>query len=91
MLEIGINDKCLLTETVENENFSNKTFVITGTLSKSRDEIRDLIELNGGKVTDSVSKKTDVIIVGEKPGSKYEKGLKLGTEIWNEDKLNEMI
>ena len=91
LLEIGVNDKCLLTDSVENENLSNKTFVITGTLSKSRDEIRDLIELNGGKVTDSVSKKTDVVIVGEKPGSKYDKALKLGIDIWNEEVLNKMI
>ena len=76
---------------MENENFVNKTFVITGTLSKSRDEIREKIELLGGKTTDSVSKKTSVVIVGENAGSKYDKAQKLGIEIWNEDKLNEML
>lgn len=91
LIEIGVNEKCLLTETVEKESFANKTFVITGTLSKSRDEIRTMIENYGGKATDSVSQKTDVVIVGEKPGSKYDKAVKLGIEIWNEDKLNEMI
>ena len=91
LIEIGVNENCLLTETVENENFVNKTFVITGTLSKSRDEIREKIELLGGKTTDSVSKKTSVVIVGENAGSKHDKALKLGIEIWNEDKLNEMI
>lgn len=91
LIEIGVNEKCLLTETVENENFVNKTFVITGTLSKSRDEIKEKIELLGGKTTDSVSKKTSVVIVGENAGSKHDKALKLGIEIWNEDKLNEMM
>ena len=91
LIEIGVNEKCLLTETVEKESFTNKTFVITGTLSRSRDEIRTMIENYGGKATDSVSQKTDVVIVGEKPGSKYDKAVKLGIEIWNEDKLNEMI
>jgi len=76
---------------VENENFVGKTFVITGTLSKSRDEIKEIIESLGGKTTDSVSKKTSVVIVGEKAGSKEEKARKLGIEIWNEDKLNEMM
>ncbi len=91
LIEIGVNEKSLLTETVEKENISNKTFVITGTLSKSRDEIRTMLENFGGKVTDSVSKKTDIVIVGENPGSKYEKAQKLGIDIWSEDKLNEMI
>ena len=91
LIKIGVNDKCFLTDSVENEFFSNKTFVITGTLSRSRDEIREQIESLGGKVTDSVSKKTSVVIVGENPGSKYDKAQKLGIEIWNEDILKEMI
>lgn len=91
LIKIGVNEKCLLTESVENKNFTEKTFVITGTLSSSRDEIREKIESLGGKVTDSVSKKTSVVIVGENPGSKYEKAQKFGIEIWNEEKLNEMM
>jgi len=91
LMKIGVNDKCLLTETVEKTSFSNKNFVITGTLSKPRDEIRELIEDFGGKVTDSVSKKTSVVIVGENPGSKYDKAIKLGIEIWEEEKFNEML
>ncbi len=73
------------------EDFLDKTFVITGTLSKSRDEIRNMIESFGGKVSDSVSKKTDYVIVGENPGSKYEKALKLSIKILKEEDLNEMI
>ncbi|MDD6879664.1 MAG: NAD-dependent DNA ligase LigA [bacterium] len=91
LIEIGVNEHSLLMNSVENKFFSNKTFVITGTLSKSRDEIRQTIELLGGKVTDSVSKKTNVVVVGENPGSKYEKALKLGIEIWDDEKVNEML
>lgn len=91
LIKIGVNDTCLLSTSVEDENFVNKTFVITGTLNSARDEIREKIELRGGKVTDSVSKKTSVVIVGEKPGSKYDKAQKLGIEIWNEEKLDEML
>ena len=75
----------------EKEEFSNKTFVITGTLSTSRDEIREHIESLGGKVSDSVSKKTDYLILGENPGSKYDKALKLGVKIIKEEELNEMF
>ena len=91
LIEIGLNEKCLLTKTVEKVEFSNKTFVITGTLSKPRDEIKELIENLGGKVTDSVSKKTSVVIVGENPGSKYDKAVSLGIEIWNDEKLKEIM
>ena len=75
----------------EKEEFRNKTFVITGTLSTSRDEIREHIESLGGKVSDSVSKKTDYLILGENPGSKYDKALKLGVKIIKEEELNEMF
>lgn len=65
--------------------FAGKTFVLTGTLSKySREEARKLIEKLGGKVSNSVSRKTDVVVVGESPGSKYNKALELGITIWDE-------
>ena len=71
-----------------NPNFSGKTFVLTGTLnSLSRNEAHDLIEKLGGKNTNSVSKKTDVVIVGSSPGSKYDDAIKLGITIWNEDEF----
>ena len=56
-----------------------------------RDEIKALIESYGGKETGSVSKNTDVVIVGEAPGSKYDKAKSLGIEIWNEEKFREII
>ncbi|MFN7953700.1 MAG: NAD-dependent DNA ligase LigA [bacterium] len=62
-----------------------KTFVVTGTLAGfSRDEARRAIEERGGKVSESVSKKTDYVVVGEKPGSKAEKAQKLGITILDE-------
>ncbi len=79
-------------EIVEESVFTGKTVVITGTLENySRKEIKELIEKMGGKVTSSVSKNTDFIIVGENPGSKYDKGLEIGVEIIDEEKLKTLI
>ena len=66
------------------------TFVLTGTLEKyKRDELTKILENKGAKVTSSVTKKTSAVIVGDKPGSKYDKALKLGITIYNEkDALN---
>lgn len=68
------------------------TFVITGTLPVlSRDETRDLIQANGGKVTDSVSKKTSYLVLGENPGSKFDKAKELGILILDEQALLKLI
>lgn len=69
------------------ETFNGKTFVLTGTLSIPRDEAKEMIELRGGKVTGSVTSKTSVVIVGENPGSKYDKAVSLNIEIWNEEEF----
>lgn len=90
--ELGINMNYLGKSIIHDDNFSNKKFVITGTISfSSRDKIKESILLKGGKVIESVSSKTDVVIVGDSPGSKYDKALELGITIWNEDKLKEML
>jgi DNA ligase (NAD+) len=70
-----------------------KTFVITGTLpSISREKATEAIEGAGGKVTNSVSKKTDYLVVGADPGgSKYNKAQEIGTEQIDEDRLNELL
>lgn len=66
--------------------FINKTFVLTGTLlTMSRDEVKDLIKKNGGKVSSSVSQKTDYVVAGDNPGSKYDEAVKLGVQILKED------
>ncbi|MEZ4634286.1 MAG: NAD-dependent DNA ligase LigA [Caldilineaceae bacterium] len=68
--------------------FSGLTFVITGTLpSMSRDEASDYIEARGGKVTGSVSKKTDFLVAGEKAGSKLTKAEELGVPVLSEEDL----
>lgn len=65
--------------------FDGKTFVLTGELSAmARNEAKEQIEKRGGKVTGSVSKKTDVVVVGDSPGSKYAKAQELGIETWDE-------
>ena len=67
---------------------SGLTFVVTGTLpTLSRDGVKEFIELNGGKVTDSVSKKTSYLVLGVEPGSKFEKAKSLGVKIIDEDEL----
>ncbi len=68
-------------------NFLNgKVFVLTGTLnSLTRDEAKELIENSGGKVTSSISKRTDYLISGEKAGSKFKKAQELGVKIINEN------
>ncbi|MDN5331734.1 MAG: ligase [Tepidanaerobacteraceae bacterium] len=68
------------------------TFVLTGALEKyTRHQAAELIEKLGGKVTGSVSKKTDYVIVGKDPGSKYEKAVKLGIKILNENEFEELL
>jgi DNA ligase (NAD+) len=68
------------------------TFVITGTLpTLSRDDAKALIESHGGKVTDSVSKKTSYLVLGENPGSKFEKAKSLGVKIVGEEELRKLI
>ena len=87
--EFNLNMEYIGKEKNINENFNGKTFVLTGTLSSmSRDEAKELIESLGGINTSSVSKKTDVVIVGDSPGSKYDKAKELGITIWNEEEFN---
>lgn len=74
-----------------NENINGKTFVITGTLSRPRDEIKEEIEGLGGNVTGSVTKKTDYVIAGEKAGSKLTKANELGISILTEEEYNNML
>jgi DNA ligase (NAD+) len=69
-----------------------RTFVLTGTLpTLSRDEATKLIRVAGGKVTGSVSKKTDYLIAGDSPGTKLAKAEEVGTEILDEDGLRALL
>ncbi len=67
------------------------TFVVTGTLPTfSREGVKEFIESHGGKVTDSVSKNTSYLVLGEAPGSKYEKAKALGVKVIGEEELRKM-
>jgi len=70
---------------------SGKSFVITGTLSRPRSEIKDELLVMGAKVVGSVSSKTDYLLAGSDAGSKLAKAQKLGVEIIDEDGLNDLI
>ena len=77
---------------VDDQRFAGKTFVLTGALSKfTRDEATEKIELLGGKVSGSVSKKTSFVVVGENAGSKERKARELGVTILTEDDFLQMI
>lgn len=91
--ELGVNMEYINTSLRnEKEEFIGKVFVLTGTLNKiTRNDASNLIEDLGGKVSGSVSNKTSVVIVGEDPGSKYEKAKKLGIEIWDEEKFLQKV
>ena len=90
--DLNINTKYLGQEVIEDENFSNKSFVLTGALTLfTRDEAKDIIESLGGKTVSSVSSKTDVVIVGDNPGSKYNKAKELGITIWTEEEFKDKI
>lgn len=85
---LGVNMEYLGRNVVLDENFANKKFVITGSISvMPRDELKEEISLRGGNVTTSISKNTDVLVVGDSPGSKLDKALSLGIKIWNEEEL----
>ena len=90
--ELGINMQYLGKKIEQNEEFAGKTFVLTGSLTLfTREEATEKIEAIGGKTSSSVSKKTSVVIVGENPGSKYEKAKELGITIWTEQEFKEKL
>lgn len=90
--DLGLNMEYIGEELNPNEDFLDKSFVLTGTLTKlTRDEAKVLIENRGGKTVGSVSKKTYAVIVGDSPGSKYDKAKELNIPIWTEDDFLEKI
>ena len=90
---IGVNTLYIEdTNYKESDLFSGKTFVLTGSLTNiTRDEATSIIESLGGKVSSSVSSKTNVVIVGDNPGSKYDKAISLNIPIWQEEEFLDKI
>jgi DNA ligase (NAD+) len=77
---------------VAKEGVAGKTFVLTGTLpTLKRDEAADRIKAAGGKISGSVSKKTDFVVAGEEAGSKLEKAKELGVAVIDEAALLAML
>jgi DNA ligase (NAD+) len=90
--ELGVNLNYKDSRTSKETAFTGKSFVITGTLDEySRNEAKAIIEQYGGNVSSAVSKNTDYVIVGQAPGSKYDKAQSLGIDILNEDDFKKMI
>ena len=84
--EIGVKTKSVKSN--QQQTLKGKQFVFTGTLEQlTRSKAKDLIKEKGGIVASSISKKIDYIVVGSKPGSKYEKAKKQGIYIINEDEF----
>src|SRR5690606_33628744 len=79
-------------EPADNNAISGRTFVLTGTLpNMTREEAKAEIEKLGGKVVGSVSKKTDYVVAGNDPGSKYEKAVDLGITLLDENGLKKLL
>jgi DNA ligase (NAD+) len=77
---------------VKSDRFAGKSFVFTGALAnRSREEAGEIVQQHGGKVSGSVSKKTDYVVVGTDPGSKYEKAKELGVTILSETEFEKLL
>ncbi len=91
LLELGVTPIAQMKK-IEGHAFAGKTFVLTGSLDGfSRTEAGTLIKERGGRVSGSVSKKTDFVLVGADPGSKYDKAKDLGVAILNEATFQKML
>jgi len=88
----GVNMKSKVSSTKKDERFLGKTFVLTGTLpTMTRSEATQIIQMYGGKVSSSVSKKTSFVLAGEDAGSKLTKAQNLGVQILSEEDFNKMV
>ena len=87
-----VNMNYLGPKIIKDDNFYGKTFVLTGTMENyKREDAKSLIEQRGGKTTSSVSKKTDVVLAGKDPGSKYMKAKELNINIWTEEDFKKYL
>ena len=91
LIELGVKPRAPAKKQTDHI-FSNKTFVLTGTLEEyTRSEAEALIKMRGGKVTGSVSAKTDYLLIGENAGSKLDKAQKLGVTILSEMEFKKIL
>jgi DNA ligase (NAD+) len=90
ILSSGI--RILFETSAKNGDLAGKTFVLTGALeTMTRRQSKELIEASGGKVSSSVSRNTDFVVVGESPGSKLTKARDLGVAVLDEAEFKELI
>jgi len=81
-----------LMETEQSNKLEGKIFVLTGTLKNyKREEVKQIIKVEGGLVSSSISKKTDFVLAGEKSGSKLKKAKSLNIKILSEDEFDELL
>ncbi len=91
-IDLTASSRTIQAATGEPSLVTGKTVVITGSFDgSSRSELSDKLEALGAKVTSSVSKKTDLLIAGENPGSKLDRARELGIEVWDEQQLRTVI
>jgi DNA ligase (NAD+) len=89
--KVGVHPTAAKRE-LKSQNLAGKSFVFTGALAnRSREEAGELVQQHGGKVSGSVSKKTDYVVVGTDPGSKYEKAKELGVVILTESEFDKLL
>jgi DNA ligase (NAD+) len=92
LLACGVIPEKLSIKLIKGHAFNDKTFVLTGSMQNySRTQAASLIKERGGKVTETVSKKTDYVVAGESPGSKYDKAVKLGITILTEEDFSKLL
>lgn len=92
LLKLGLHPKPYRVDKNISHSFLNKSFVLTGSLKNySRNQASELIKQRGGKVSATVSKNTDFVLLGGDPGSKYEKAKKLGVKILSEDEFAKLL
>jgi len=77
---------------IKSQKFAGKSFVFTGSLAKrSREEAGELVLQHGGKLSNSVSKKTDYVVVGSDPGSKLDKAKELNVQVLSESEFDKLL
>lgn len=92
LLQQGVRPMSVKKVEIKGHLFAGKTFVLTGTLKHfTREAAEGLIKERGGKVSGTVSKKTDYLLLGEDPGSKYDKAREIGVQIIDEEEFRKML